>query len=357
MTKESKRTASVILSSVEGSHRSNRFERMRTVLVIGSNAFSGSHCVDQLLTQPEVFVVGVSRSPEKSAVFLPYKQRDLSRFAFRQVHMAAEPEKMIALLDEYQPEAIINYAALNEIAPSHDNAPDYFATNCVALAKMCTALRMRPYLKRYVHISTPEVYGNCEYPLPETAPWNPSTPYAVSKTAADMYLLTLFKNHGFPVLFTRATNYYGAYQQLWKLLPRAAVMIKRGKRLPLHGGGVALKTWIHVRDATSGVLAALERGRPGEIYHFSDTANVLTVAETIQKLCEVMGVRVEDAIEQAPARLGQDARYLLNYEKAERELGWKPERRFADGLSELVSWMEGNWEAMSQESSEYVHRS
>nr|MBP9748674.1 NAD-dependent epimerase/dehydratase family protein [Patescibacteria group bacterium] len=147
---------------------------MRTVLVIGSNAFSGSHCVDQLLAQPDVFVVGVSRSPEKNPVFLPYKQRDLSRFAFRQVHMAGEPEKMIALLDEFQPEAVINYAALNEIAPSHDNAADYFATNCVALAKMCTALRTRQYLKRYIHISTPEVYGNCEYPLLETAPWNPS---------------------------------------------------------------------------------------------------------------------------------------------------------------------------------------
>ena len=329
---------------------------MKTILVIGSNAFSGSHCVDMLLQNPETRVIGVSRSPEKSALFLPYTRRDLSQFVFRQVHMTADPEGMLAVCDAFEPDAIINYAALNEIAPSHDNAAEYFATNCAALATLCTALRKRPYLKRYVHISTPEVYGNCAYPLSETAPWNPSTPYAVSKAAADMYLLTLWKNYGFPVIFTRATNYYGAGQQLWKILPRTAIMIRKGEKLPLHGGGTALKTWIHVRDATAGVLAALENGRPGEVYHFSDQANVCTVADTVKKLCSVMGVAFEDAVHVTPARLGQDARYVLNTEKAEQELAWRPRVAFDDGLQELVAWVDKHWQTLKEMPVEYVHR-
>ncbi|TAL20620.1 SDR family oxidoreductase, partial [Patescibacteria group bacterium] len=177
---------------------------MKTILIIGSNAFSGSHCADLLLSAG-YRVIGVSRSPEKNAIFLPYKTNANSgNFIFKQAHLAAEPEKLLALCDEYAPEAIINYAALNEIAPSHEHAADYFETNVVALAKFLIELRRRPYLQRYLHISTPEVYGNCVEPLPETAAINPSTPYAVSKAAADMYLMTLWKNHGFPVIFTRA---------------------------------------------------------------------------------------------------------------------------------------------------------
>jgi len=329
---------------------------MRTILVIGSNSFSGSHLIDLLLEDPENRVIGVSRSPEKNPVFLPYARKASSNFVFRQVHMAREPEKMLAVLDEYEPEAIVNYAALNEIAPSHEAAADYFETNCVALAKFCIELRKRTYLKRYLHISTPEVYGNCERPLPESAPVNPSTPYAVSKTAADLYLTTLWKNHGFPVVFTRATNYYGAGQQLWKILPRTVIMLKKGEKLPLHGGGTALKTWIHVEDAARGVLAALERGRPGEVYHLSDKANVLTVADTVKAVAEAMGLRFEDAIQAAPARLGQDARYLLDYSKAESELGWRPEVPFAAGVKGFVGWVEKNWDIIKAMDIEYVHR-
>lgn len=325
-------------------------------MVIGSNSFSGSRMIDMLLDDPDIRVIGVSRSPEKGAAFLPYKRKGSGRFLFRQAHMATEPERMVALADEFRPQWIANYAALNEIAPSHENAADYFETNVVALAKFMVELRKRDWLERYLHVSTPEVYGNCETPLPETAPVNPSTPYAVSKTAADLYLLTLWKNHGFPVVFTRATNYYGAGQQPWKILPRTAIVLRRGGKLPLHGGGTALKTWIHVDDAARGVIAALERGRPGEVYHLSDKANVLTVAEAVKAVAEAMGKRFEDAVDQAPARLGQDARYLLDYSKAERELGWRPQVAFADGIKGLVDWVGESWEEIKDTPIEYAHR-
>lgn len=330
---------------------------MHTTLVIGSNAFSASHFVDLLLNDPEQRVVGVSRQPEKDPAFLPYRQRGNANFEFRQIHLAREPERLVALADEIRPPWIVNYVALNEIAPSHDNAADYFETNVVALARFMTELRKRPYIEKYVHISTPEVYGNCEYPLPETAPMNPSTPYAASKAAADLYLLTLFKNHGFPVVFTRATNYYGPGQQLWKILPKMVITVKKGQKIPLHGGGVALKTWIHARDAATGVLAALRYGRPGEVYHLSDRANVCTVVEALRRLSAAMGVRFEDAVEPAPARLGQDARYLLDYSKAGRELGWSPAVSFDDGLREVVAWVNTHWELVKDLPLDYVHRS
>lgn len=330
---------------------------MPRVAVIGSNSFSGSHLIDLLLEDPAAVVAGISRSPEKHAMFLPYARHGAVRFQFHQLHMARDPEKCLAFFDAFEPEYVVNYAALNEIAPSHEHAADYFETNVVALAKIMIELRKRPYLKKYAHISTPEVYGNCEYPLSENAPYNPSTPYATSKASADMYLSTLFRNFDFPVVFTRATNYYGAGQQLWKILPKAAILWKRGEQLPLQGGGTALKTWIHVRDAARGVLVAMQKGMPGEVYHLSDRANVMTVRQALERLADAMGVRFFEVIAEAPARVGQDARYLLDYSKAECELGWSPKVSFQDGLHELVSWVEAHWADLKDQPLEYVHHS
>src|SRR4029077_17048135 len=130
------------------------------------------------------------------------------------------------------------------------------------------------WLKRYVHISSPEVYGTCEGTVKEDAPLNPSTPYAASKASGDLFLWTLVKNFNFPLVMIRATNVYGAHQQLFKIIPRTAIYLKLGKTIELHGGGTAVKSYIHVRDVSQGELLAMEHGRKGEIYHFSPDCGV-----------------------------------------------------------------------------------
>lgn len=113
--------------------------------------------------------------------------------------------QIIELLDSFAPEYVVNFAAQSEVAPSWEHPEQWFQTNVVALAKLTNALKDRQYLKHYVHISSPEVYGNCEGKVSESAPLNPSTPYAASKVAADMYLFTLVKNFQFPLVMIRST--------------------------------------------------------------------------------------------------------------------------------------------------------
>lgn len=323
--------------------------------VIGSNCFTGSHIVDELLEDRANFVIGFSRSPEKSEFFLPYKRRDGKNFRFFQNDMVRQSDQLMALLDEFQPSIVINVAALSEVYLSNFQPVDYFQTNAVGVAQLCNQLRTRKYLKRYVHISSAEVYGNCTSPLLEDAPMNPSTPYAVSKAAGDLYLKTLAKNFDFPMMLIRFTNVYGKHQQLYKIIPRTIINLKAGKKIELHGGGKAIKTWIHIRDVANAVVAAAQMGKPGEIYHFSDE-NSISVADLVRKICRLMGKNFESSTVAVPERLGQDAQYLLDYKKVGLELSWFPQIDFEQGLKETISWLEENWSEVEKEPLVYVHQ-
>ena len=241
----------------------------RKIVVIGSNSFSGSDFIDLLLDDEQNEVIGISRSPEKSGLFLPYKRHQGANFRFYQMDLNKDMLQIIELLDSFEPEYVVNFAAQSEVAPSWEHPEQWFQTNVVALAKLTNALKDRDYLKRYVHISSPEVYGSCEGRVTESAPLNPSTPYAASKAAADLYLLTLVKNFRFPLVMIRSTNVYGAHQQLWKIIPRSIISLKMGKKIQLHGAGMAVKSYIHIRDISRGELAAMEMGNVGTIYHLS----------------------------------------------------------------------------------------
>lgn len=325
-----------------------------TTVVIGSNCFTGSHIVDALLERGDD-VVGVSRSPEKAPLYLPYRNRDLRRFRFRRLDLVRETEALVAFLDELRPGVVVNVAALSEVNLSNFQPVEYFQTNTLGVVRLCRELRERKYLKRYVHISSAEVYGTCAAPVTEEAPFRPSTPYAVSKAAADQYLLTLARNFGFPVSFVRSTNVYGPHQQLFKIIPRAAIYIRMGKKIQLQGGGTSIKHFVHVRDVVRGLLRILEAGRPGEAYHFS-TGNTLNVADVVRLVCRLMGVPFETAAEVVPDRVGQDARYWLDCSKSQRELGWQPREDFEAGVREVVDWVNAEWAAIQREPLDYVHK-
>lgn len=325
------------------------------IVVIGSNSFSGSDFIDLLLDDEQNEVIGISRSPEKSALFLPYKQRQDANFRFYQMDLNKHIPQIIELLDSFEPEYVINFAAQSEVAPSWEHPEQWFQTNVVALAKLTNILRSRDYLKHYVHISSPEVYGACEGRVTESAPMNPSTPYAASKAAADLFLSTLVKNFQFPLITIRSTNVYGAHQQLFKIIPRSVIYLKMGKNISLHGGGVAVKSYIHIRDISRGELAAMEKGCPGTIYHLSPERGY-AVRDIVRTICDLMGRDFEASTVAVGERLGQDAAYVIDSTQAREEFGWVPNISLEEGLAGVIAWVEDNWEQIQREPLEYVHK-
>jgi len=287
--------------------------------------------------------------------FLKYRIRqDLSRYRYHSLDMNRDMGKLLAMLDDEKPDAIVNFAAQSEVAPSWEHPEHWFQTNTVALSFLVNHLRRQSYLKRYLHVSSPEAYGTCVGTVTEETPLNPSTPYAASKAAADYLLKTYAKQYGFPLLTVRATNVYGARQQLFKIIPRSAIYIKLGKTIELHGGGRAVKSYIHIRDVSRGELTILEKGRIGELYHLSPDQGV-QVRQVVQTICDRLGRRFEDATRAVDERPGQDAAYVIDSTKARTELGWKPTISLEEGLTDVVDWVNGSWPAIQAQPLEYRH--
>lgn len=325
------------------------------VLVIGSNSFSGSAFIDLLLEEGRFSVIGISRSPEKKALFLPYKRHDHAEFKFYQMDLNKDMLLISKLIDSFKPDYVVNFAAQSEVAPSWENSEQWFQTNAVAITGLANVLNKCKTLKRYVHISSPEVYGTCVGIVKEDAPLNPSTPYAASKAAGDLSLFTFVKHYNFPLVMVRSTNVYGAHQQLFKIIPRSVIYIKLGKIIELDGGGQAVKSYVHIRDISKGELSAMEKGRVGDIYHLSPDRGT-AVKDIVRIICENMGVPFERAVKTVEERPGQDAAYVIDSAKSRIEFGWKPEVSLDEGLSEVTKWIGSNWERIKEGPLEYIHK-
>ncbi|MCS6850921.1 MAG: GDP-mannose 4,6-dehydratase [Gemmataceae bacterium] len=327
-----------------------------TVVVLGANSFSGQDLVDLLLDDPRYRVIGISRSPERSAVFLRYRRRaDLSRYQYHALNLNRDMPAILELLDRERPALIVNFAAQSEVAPSWEYPEHWYQTNTVALARLVNHLRRQDYLRRYLHISSPEIYGTCVGTVREDAVPNPSTPYAASKAAADQLLHVYHKQFGFPVLWVRATNVYGAGQQLYKIIPRSIIYIKLGRTIELHGGGRAVKSYIHIRDVSLGEKAILERGRVGQIYHLSPDAGV-AVRDVVERICRLLGKTLPECTRDVAERPGQDAAYVIDSSRARQELGWSPTIPLEQGLAEVVDWIDANWQTIRTLPLTYEHR-
>lgn len=329
----------------------------RNALVLASNSFTGAHFVDHLLTSTEASVVGVSRSPEYDPAFLPYrygKEVD-PRFAFHQLDVNRDLDAILKLADATRPDLVVNFAAQGEVRNSWNWPEEWYETNCLSVARLSEALRQRDYVKRYLSISTPEVYGNTGLDTVENETYRPSTPYAVSKLAGDLHLQAMQRRFGFPVVFTRSANLYGIHQQLYRIIPRAVIYMKIGKKLTLHGGGRTERAFVHARDVANATLLAAERGNPGDVFHLAPEGELRSIASVARMICEMMGKSFEDSVELVDENFGQDARFSLDAGKARRELGWRTQVAFEDGVEETIRWISDNWQLISRQTLEYVH--
>ena len=326
---------------------------MRKVAVIGSNCFTGSHFVSALLDMPDVDVIAISRSPQPNLVFLPY-DIDHGRLAFHRIDMVQEFDRLVALLDAEKPEQIINVAALSEVALSIERPNEYYAINTLAVVRLADFLRRQDWLDRYVHISSAEIYGSCPNAVTEDQPFRPSTPYAASKAAADFHLDTITKTNGFPITTVRSTNVYGRHQQLFKIIPRTVIYLKLGQPIELHGGGKAIKSFVHIRDVVRGALLAIDQRVDGA-FHFSEPSED-SIADVVRMVCKLTGCDFDKHVIMVGERQGQDQRYWLDCCKAKRLLGWAPEVKFNDGLSEVIEWIERDWEQIQHLPMTYQHK-
>ncbi len=330
----------------------------KRILIIGSNSFSGAHLIDHALNSG-FFVTAVSRSQELSSTFLPYKKQPpqilIERFQFHQLDINNDLDELIAVIVSFRPAYIVNFAAQGMVAESWLHPEQWFQTNLVAHVMLHEHIRNMSFLKRYVQVSTPEVYGSCSGEVDEATPYNPSTPYAVSKAACDMSLSAYYKQYDFPVVTTRAANVFGPSQQLYRIVPKTILAIKKGKKLPLHGGGYSKRSFIHISDVVEATLSIVQHGLSGHIYHLA-TDKLISIRELIHLICKEMNADFEELVSITDDRPGKDDAYILNCNKINNELNWRPRRQLIDGIRDTISWINENWEEISAIEPVYVHK-
>lgn len=327
-----------------------------TFLVLGSNSFSGASFSAHLLAHG-VPVLGVSRSAEPHPAFLPYRwvgQQDRG-FRFHRLDLNRDLDGIIELVRRERPRWVANFAAQSMVAESWQNPGHWFMTNVVSTVLLHDRLRQLDFLDRYVHVTTPEVYGSTSGLVAEDAPFNPSTPYAVSRAAADMSLRTYYSAYGFPVVFTRAANVFGPGQQLYRIIPRTILYLKLGRKLQLHGGGTSERSFIDARDVADATERVARDGRPGETYHISTDRRV-TIRRLVEMICERLGARFEDSVEVVGERLGKDAAYRLDSAKLRRELGWRDRISLEQGIEDTIAWVERWLDVLKAQPMQYEHK-
>ena len=240
-------------------------------------------------------------------------------------------------------DAIIHFAAESHVDRSILSAEEFVRTNVVGTQVMLDVARHRK-VGRFLHISTDEVGGDMPPDgwFREEDRLSPSSPYAASKTAAEHFVRAAADTFGLDALVTRTSNNYGPYQFPEKLLPLAISNALEDHSIPVYGDGLQVRDWVHVADNCRALLAVLERGRSGETYHIGG-GHPLRNIDVLKLLLKILG-KPESLLTSVTDRLGHDRRYAVDFSKTTRELGWRPEIPFEEGLRATVDWYRDNAE-------------
>jgi dTDP-glucose 4,6-dehydratase len=235
---------------------------------------------------------------------------------------------------------VVHFAAESHVDRSIEGGSEFVSTNVMGTQVLLDAARSTN-IKRFVHVSTDEVYGSIsEGSWPEDHPLLPNSPYSASKAGSDLLVRAYNRTHKLDTVITRCSNNYGQYQFPEKVMPLFITNIIEGKKVPLYGNGLNVRDWLHVDDHCRGIALALTKGRAGEVYNIGGGTE-LTNVELTHKILKAMGVG-EEFIQPVEDRKGHDLRYSVDISKINKELGYSPQVNFEEGLLQTINWYKNN---------------
>ncbi|HIA13643.1 MAG TPA: NAD-dependent epimerase/dehydratase family protein [Nitrospirales bacterium] len=328
---------------------------MKTYIILGGNGVFGVHTAAYLLKNANPRkVICVGRNGEKLPAYTLDVGRGDSRYAYHQIHIVYEQDRLFELFDVEKPEVIINFAALAHGA-SWAKSWRFYDTNVTALAKIVEGLLSREYLERWIQVGSSELYGAVDSPATEETALKPSSPYGISKMAGDLHLVSMFDVRKFPMNIIRPSNGYGEGQQLYRVVPAAVVFGLTGQKLPLQGGGTARKSYLHAYDIASAIHLIAEKASLGKIYNVGPP-DPISIRDLVAHVADALGMPFDNLCKMTPGRAGEDAQYWLDSSAIKQDLGWKPEISLEKGVKDMVNWGKKYLDFLRTESNEFVLR-
>ncbi|MFA5022229.1 MAG: dTDP-glucose 4,6-dehydratase [Patescibacteria group bacterium] len=256
---------------------------------------------------------------------------------------------------------IVHFAAESHVDRSIIDCGEFVKTNVLGTQILLAAAK--DYDKRFHHISTDEVFGalalDSKEKFNENTPYNPHSPYSASKAGSDHLVRAYFDTHQLPITISNCSNNFGPYQFPEKLIPLAITNLLAGKKVPVYGDGLYVRDWLFVTDHCKAIDLILEKGQIGQTYCIGGMSQDINNLEIVKKILKILG-QDEKMIEFVKDRPGHDRRYAVDYSKAQKELGYKPEHDFDQYLKQTVEWYQQNqdwWQKVkSGEYKEYYQK-
>ncbi len=327
------------------------------ILVTGGCGFIGSNFISYILkNRKEAKVINIDKLTyagnlaNLSDVVREYAP---SRYRFIKGDIG-DKEIVKDIFRESTIDWVVNFAAESHVDRSIDEPAEFLQTNILGTFTLLEVARkfwLDPALditkKRFLHISTDEVYGSLDdigY-FTETTPYNPSSPYSASKAASDHLVYAYWRTYSIPTIITNSSNNYGPYQFPEKLIPLIINNAIKGERLPVYGDGKNVRDWLHVEDNCSAILAILERGLPGQKYNIGANCEKQNI-DIVNMICDYLDKKLglidekprRELIEYVSDRLGHDLRYAIDASKIKKELNWQPSVNFERGIIDTIDW-------------------
>lgn len=324
------------------------------VLVTGGAGFIGSNFIHSALKNTDANIINLDKLTYAGNLDSLCDVENDPRYTFV-LGDICNKEIVEKIFAEYQPDAVVHFAAESHVDRSIDGPAAFIETNINGTFVLLESARK--YFRslegdarnafRFLHVSTDEVYGSLGETgyFTEATPYAPNSPYSASKASSDHLVRSYYHTYGLPVLITNCSNNYGPYHFPEKLIPLMILNALEGKSLPVYGTGQNVRDWLYVEDHCRAILTVLKKGVPGEKYNIGGH-NEKTNMSIVHTLCDILdgksprgdGKSYREQITFVKDRPGHDMRYAIDASKIQRELGWVPLETFETGIVKTVDW-------------------
>lgn len=317
------------------------------ILLTGGLGFIGSHVVKRLLYQHPEYRIIVLDKCDKCSSMLNLTGANCKII----IGDICSKDLVNHILKEYRIDTIMHFAAQTHVDNSFGNSFEFTKSNIMGTHLLLESANIHK-IKRFIHVSTDEVYGETDERMKEHMVLEPTNPYAATKASAEFLVKSYHTSYGLPIIISRGNNVYGPNQYPEKLIPKFINLLLRGRKCCIHGDGTNTRSFLYVADVADAFITLLHKGKVGEIYNIGTEFEVsnLEVAKTLITMMGVASQKDEDLIEFVEDRKFNDQRYHIDSTKL-LELGWKPVVEWSDGLKQTIDWYKHNqshWDTVDE---------
>ena len=307
---------------------------MKKILVLGASSFAGSSFFEYLNDNFQYNLLGTYNS--KKNINKLFKKKNIIKRLIK-LNLNKKDNNLLSIIKNFKPNYIFDFASVCLVNESWKNPMYYFNVNVNSKLELIACLHKMDFLKKFIYISTPEVFGsNDKFINENNQNFNPSTPYALSKLSCEKALLNYNNFFKKKSIITRFSNFYGLRQMNHRLIPKFIKCIKSNKKFPLQGKGLSKRNFIFEDDFNNGLIKVMNKGVNGKIYHFS-SSEYFKIREVVKLICKLYKVSFSDLVYYTTDRIGKDKNYFLSCNYTKRKLKWFPKYTLSKGLIKIIN--------------------